>query len=249
MMKPSTEHNKLTLVEQLDQILPQTQCQRCGYAACRPYAAAMASGEASPNRCPPGGQAGVLALSKILDQDALELDPSRGVAGVGFIVKIDPAYCIGCTKCIRTCPVDAIIGANKRMHTVIADLCTGCELCIPPCPTDCITLEARAQAHWSPQDAFAAQNRYLGRLKRLAQDGFDLPLDDSDNDAQAPSSKAFGQIEPKQQSAENTQEKARPESLERALEKALQQARERLGRRSQPLPQELPAEKNPHEST
>lgn len=171
----------MNLIDQLDQILPQTQCQRCGYPACRPYAEAMASGEASPNRCPPGGQQGAKDLAAILAQPERELELERGPPGVGFFVRIDPDNCIGCTKCIRACPVDAIIGAGKRMHTIIADRCTGCELCIPPCPTDCIILEPRAQLTWSASEAIQARSRFLIRSARLARDGFDAESEDSED--------------------------------------------------------------------
>jgi Na+-translocating ferredoxin:NAD+ oxidoreductase subunit B len=222
----ANEPNSLNLIEQLDQLLPQTQCQRCGFAACRPYAQAMANGEAAPNRCPPGGQEGVKALSSVLGQDEIALDLSRGMPGVGFVVKIDPAFCIGCTKCIRACPVDAIIGANKRMHTVIADHCTGCELCIPPCPTNCISMTPSQQSVWRPQDALAAQTRYLRRATRLTRDGFETPpeeADDLDN--------ATAQIA-QQGLAVKPAEKEHVEARQSALAKALAQARDRLAGRA-----------------
>ncbi len=124
----------------LDALLPQTQCTRCGYPACRPYAEAMASGEAAINRCPPGGKSTIGALAALLETTELPLDPDCGTEAPRRIALIDESVCIGCTKCILACPVDAIIGAGKRMHTVIAEDCTGCELCIAPCPVDCIDL-------------------------------------------------------------------------------------------------------------
>lgn len=130
------------LIERLDRILPQTQCGQCGYAGCRPYAAAMAAGEADVDRCPPGGDAGARALAKVLGVAAKPYDRNRGEHKPPLVAVIVEADCIGCTKCIQACPVDAIIGAAKHMHTVIEPLCTGCELCIPACPVDCIVLAA-----------------------------------------------------------------------------------------------------------
>ncbi|HJP98121.1 MAG TPA: RnfABCDGE type electron transport complex subunit B [Rhodanobacteraceae bacterium] len=126
--------------ERIDAALPQTQCQRCGYLACRPYADAIARGEAAINRCPPGGAEGVRVLARITGQPVVPLDPECGVEASARVAVIDEDACIGCTKCIQACPVDAIVGATKLMHTVIADLCTGCELCLPPCPVDCIAM-------------------------------------------------------------------------------------------------------------
>lgn len=129
-----------TLADRIDALLPQTQCTRCGYAACRPYAEAIARGEAPINRCPPGGDAGIRALAMLTGKPVQPLDPECGAEMPPQVAFIDEDACIGCTKCIQACPVDAIVGASKLMHTVIPQLCTGCELCIPPCPVDCIAL-------------------------------------------------------------------------------------------------------------
>lgn len=126
------------IVEQIDAVLPQTQCGQCGYAGCRPYAEAIAAGEADINLCPPGGQNGIAALAELLGRDPKPLDPTSGVEKPKMAAVIDEQSCIGCTLCIQACPVDAIIGAAKHMHTVIARECTGCELCLAPCPVDCI---------------------------------------------------------------------------------------------------------------
>ncbi len=127
------------VVEQINQVLPQTQCGQCGYPGCKPYAEAIAKGEAPINQCPPGGQEGIRKLAALLDVEELELNPDNGVEDeVDTIVEIVEADCIGCTKCIQVCPVDAIVGAAKHMHTIIGDECTGCDLCIPACPVDCI---------------------------------------------------------------------------------------------------------------
>lgn len=129
------------IVEQIDSLLPQTQCGQCGFPGCRPYAQAIADGEAEINRCPPGGQATIQHLADLLDVEPLELDAESGVeqedTKVAFIIE---ELCIGCTKCIQACPVDAILGAAKQMHTVIVDECTGCDLCVEPCPVDCIEM-------------------------------------------------------------------------------------------------------------
>lgn len=136
----STAHASAGLADRIDAALPQTQCTRCGYPACRPYAEAVARGEAAINRCPPGGAEGVRTLARITGQPVLPLDPECGVEAPVAVALIDEDACIGCTKCIQACPVDAIVGASKLMHTVVADLCTGCELCVPPCPVDCIAM-------------------------------------------------------------------------------------------------------------
>ena len=128
------------LVERLDRLLPQTQCGQCGFAGCRPYAEAMARGEAGIDHCPPGGDAGALALARLLGVPALPYDRGRGLQSPPQVALIVEADCIGCTKCIQACPVDAIVGANKLMHTVLPTLCTGCELCVPACPVDCIVM-------------------------------------------------------------------------------------------------------------
>ena len=128
------------LAEQINRLLPQTQCGKCHFPACRPYAEAIAAGLADINQCPPGGEAGVRALARLLGLTAKPLNPENGIEKPPVVALIREAECIGCTKCIQACPVDAIIGAPKFMHTVLADLCTGCELCSPPCPVDCIDL-------------------------------------------------------------------------------------------------------------
>jgi electron transport complex protein RnfB len=130
--RPSAEH--------IDALLPQTQCTRCGFPTCRSYAEAIAHDEAPINRCPPGGAAGIRALAALTGRAVQPLDPECGAETPPRVAIIEEDVCIGCTKCIQTCPVDAIVGAAKLMHTVIPQLCTGCELCIPPCPVDCIDM-------------------------------------------------------------------------------------------------------------
>ena len=128
------------VVEQIDAILPQTQCGQCNYPGCRPYAEAIASGEADINQCPPGGETGIKALADLLGVEPSPLNPDNGQEKPKALAFIDETACIGCTLCIQACPVDAIVGAAKFMHTIIESECTGCELCLPPCPVDCIDL-------------------------------------------------------------------------------------------------------------
>ena len=136
------------LVEQIDALLPQTQCGQCLYPGCRPYAAAIADGEADINRCPPGGEATVRALAALLDREAQPLDPQYGASKGAVVAWIDEERCIGCARCLPACPVDAIVGAARYTHTVISAQCTGCELCLPPCPVDCIVLRPAPAASW-----------------------------------------------------------------------------------------------------
>ena len=131
------------VVDKIDAILPQTQCGQCTYAGCRPYAEAIAKGEADINQCPPGGEAVIIALADLLDVEVKPLNAEHGEEKESkTVVYIDENTCIGCTLCIQACPVDAILGAAKHMHTVIESECTGCDLCIPPCPVDCIHVKA-----------------------------------------------------------------------------------------------------------
>lgn len=128
------------LVDKIDALLPQTQCGQCTYPGCRPYAEAIANGEADINQCPPGGETTIIALADLLGRDAKPLNPEHGMAKPERVAVIDETSCIGCTLCIQACPVDAILGAAKQMHTVIAKECTGCDLCVSPCPVDCIDM-------------------------------------------------------------------------------------------------------------
>ena len=163
------------LAARLDEALPQTQCTRCGYPDCRRYAQAIATGEAAINRCPPGGAEGIERLAALTGQPALPLDPSCGSEGPRMLAQIDEAWCIGCTLCIKACPVDCIVGASKQMHTVVQALCTGCELCVPVCPVDCIALVPATPGRsgwqaWSPAQADEARTRYEARTRRLSRE-------------------------------------------------------------------------------
>jgi len=163
------------LAARIDAALPQTQCTRCGYPDCRRYAEAIAAGEAPINQCPPGGAEGIRRLAALTDRSVIALNPANGIEGPRKVVLIDEAWCIGCTLCIKACPVDCIVGAPKVMHTVIESLCTGCELCIPVCPVDCIAIEdatpgASGWAAWSPAQADEARERYALHRRRSERD-------------------------------------------------------------------------------
>lgn len=130
------------VVDRIDALLPQTQCGQCTYAGCKPYAEAIANGEANINQCPPGGETTIIALAELLDVEVVPLNEENGIEKESkTVVTIDEQICIGCTLCIQACPVDAILGAAKLMHTIIESECTGCDLCIPPCPVDCIYIK------------------------------------------------------------------------------------------------------------
>jgi Na+-translocating ferredoxin:NAD+ oxidoreductase subunit B len=146
-------------VDDIDALLPQTQCTRCGYNGCRPYAQAIAAGAAAINQCPPGGAATIVTLAALLGTPALPLNPANGSEGPPLIAQIDEEACIGCAKCLPPCPVDAIIGARRQMHTVVLALCTGCELCVALCPVDCISMVPRAALPHAPLEPSAQENR------------------------------------------------------------------------------------------
>jgi Na+-translocating ferredoxin:NAD+ oxidoreductase subunit B len=175
--------------QRIDALLPQTQCTRCGYPSCREYAEALAMGLVDLNRCPPGGTATIGALARVLNRETRPLDPACGEQRPWVVARIEEASCIGCTLCIHACPVDAILGAAKRMHTVIESECTGCELCLAPCPVDCIRLVPMKLAptprqgagergadtqesflnRWMRERADLARRRFVARRERLAR--------------------------------------------------------------------------------
>ncbi|GMR20815.1 MAG: hypothetical protein BMS9Abin36_1412 [Gammaproteobacteria bacterium] len=164
-----------TLINEIDAWLPQTQCTQCGYPRCRSYAEAIVSGEADINRCPPGNDITIQGLAKLLAREALPLNTECGEHSARGIAVIDETLCIGCTLCIQACPVDAIIGAAKHMHTVLLRDCTGCDLCLPPCPMDCIIMrdwQGGIHSDWrwpeySPEFTGHARQRTEARLRRL----------------------------------------------------------------------------------
>ncbi|MYN38563.1 electron transport complex subunit RsxB [Duganella sp. FT109W] len=163
-----------TLADRIEDVLPQTQCTKCGYDGCRPYAEAIAAGAADINQCPPGGAEGIARLSSVTGRKVIPLNPVNGLERPRAVAYIDEALCIGCTLCIQACPVDAIIGAAKLMHTVVPSLCTGCDLCVSPCPVDCIVMypvtETTGWHAWTQADADAARERHDFRSFRLKRD-------------------------------------------------------------------------------
>jgi len=174
----------VSVADQIDALLPQTQCTKCGYEGCRPYAEAIAAGEAEINQCPPSGAAGIEAIARLLHRVPLPLNPANGVEHALTLAVIDESRCIGCTLCISACPVDAIIGASKRMHSVIASHCTGCDLCLPPCPVDCISMVPVTPAReWTAADRDAARVRHDARRVRLHR--ATVPRSDQTHDQRA----------------------------------------------------------------
>lgn len=163
-----------TLADRIEDLLPQTQCTKCGYQGCRPYAEAIAAGQADINQCPPGGAQGVARLATLTGRTVIPINPVNGMERPRAVAYIDEALCIGCTLCIQACPVDAIVGAAKQMHTVVPALCTGCDLCVNPCPVDCIVMypvtETTGWDAWSQPLADAARERHDFRALRLRRD-------------------------------------------------------------------------------
>jgi electron transport complex protein RnfB len=164
-----------SLAQQIENVLPQTQCTKCGFAGCHPYAEAIANGSANYNQCPPGGAEGIEKIANLLKQAIIPLNTTHGIEKPRTLAFIEEEFCIGCTLCIQACPVDAIVGAAKHMHTIIPELCTGCDLCIPPCPVDCITIENVTEnltgwQAWTQAQADDARARHNKRDLRLIRE-------------------------------------------------------------------------------
>ena len=212
-----------TLADQIEDLLPQTQCSKCGYPACRPYAEAIATGQAAYNQCPPGGAEGIVRLASLLGKPVIPLNPINGSERPRSLAFIDEAACIGCTLCIQACPVDAIIGAAKQMHTVLVDLCTGCDLCVAPCPVDCISMMEITQsqtgwAAWSQKLADQARGRHDFRNLRLRRE-------QQENEARLAAKAAAKLQEVAAARASNPAEKAEQERKKAIIEAAIERAR------------------------
>ena len=223
MSESSSIHTAPSLADQIEDLLPQTQCTKCGYPACRPYAEAIAEGAASYNQCPPGGEEGVKRLATLLGKPVIPLNPVHGIERARPVAVIDECACIGCTLCIQACPVDAIVGAAKQMHTVIPELCTGCDLCVPPCPVDCIamlpvTADKTGWAAWSQQQADAARTRHDSRTLRLQREK-------TENDARLAAKAAAKLKELDNESALSDEEKTEKERKRAIIQAAIERAR------------------------
>ena len=232
MSKTSTDQSAPSLADRIEDLLPQTQCTKCGYPACRPYAEAIAEGRASYNQCPPGGAEGVARIAALLGKPVIPINPANGAERPRPVAFIDEALCIGCTLCIQACPVDAIVGAAKQMHTVVPELCTGCDLCVAPCPVDCIAMLEVTPGKtgwdaWSQEQADAARARHDSRSLRLQREK-------SENDARL-AAKAAAKLKEvnaeNAQSAEEQAEKLRKRAIiEAAIERARLQKEQTMGK-------------------
>ena len=229
------------LADQIEDLLPQTQCTKCGYPACRPYAEAIADGSANYNQCPPGGVEGITRLAHLLGKPVIPLNPVNGIERPRPVAFIDESLCIGCTLCIQACPVDAIIGAAKQMHTILPSLCTGCDLCVAPCPVDCISMigvtgDLTGWDAWSQHQADAARERHDFHLLRLKREK-------EENDARL-AAKAATKLKAVMQEAAGTPEQQAEQARKKAIiEAAIERARikkEQLEaqRKQQPGPDE-----------
>ena len=204
----------ISLADQVEDLLPQTQCTKCGYAGCRPYAQAIAEGTAEINQCPPGGLEGVRRLAALTGRPLIPLNPVNGVERPRPVAFIDEALCIGCTLCIQACPVDAILGAAKQMHTILPSLCTGCDLCVAPCPVDCIAMlpitdQRSGWDAWSQEQADAARVRHDFRTERLQRER-------EENDARL-AAKAVAKMKEVSAEATNTPEQLAEKERKRAI--------------------------------
>ncbi len=218
------------LADRLEDLLPQTQCTKCGYPSCRLYAEAIAEGSANYNQCPPGGAEGVARLASALGKPVITINPVNGAERERPVAVIDEGACIGCTLCIQACPVDAIVGAAKQMHTVIPELCTGCDLCVAPCPVDCIAMLSvtpgqTGWAAWSQEQADAARDRYHARTARLRREK-------EDNDARLAAKAAAKLKEVENMETLDEAERAEKERKRAIIQAAIERAR--LQKEAQP---------------
>jgi electron transport complex protein RnfB len=203
-----------SLADQVEDLLPQTQCTKCGYAGCRPYAEAIAAGTADINQCPPGGIEGVGRLAALMGRAVIPINPVNGVERPRPVAFIDEALCIGCTLCIQACPVDAILGAAKQMHTILPELCTGCDLCVAPCPVDCIAMIPVTGAltgwdAWTEAQADDARSRHDFRALRLQRER-------EENDARL-AAKAVAKMKEVTAEVSNTPEELAEKERKRAI--------------------------------
>lgn len=213
----------IPLAARIDALLPQTQCTKCGYPACRPYAEAIADGRASYNQCPPGGIEGVARLAHLLGKPVIPINPVNGIERPRPMAIIDEDICIGCTLCIQACPVDAIAGAAKQMHTVVAELCTGCDLCVAPCPVDCIYMVEVTPGRtgwdaWSQEQADAARERHDFR-------NFRLKREKEENDARLAAKAAAKLAAVQGETPMSEQEKAEQARKKAIIQAAIERAR------------------------
>jgi len=212
-----------TLADRIEDLLPQTQCTKCGYPACRPYAEAIASGEANYNQCPPGGAEGVARLAHLLGKPVILINPVNGVERPRPVAVIDESLCIGCTLCIQACPVDAIIGAGKQMHTILPELCTGCDLCVAPCPVDCIAMVEVTPGRtgwdaWSQTQADRSRKLHDFRTQRLMREK-------QENDARLAAKAAAKLSAVHSENAATPQEQAEKERKQAIIRAAMERAR------------------------
>jgi len=227
-----------SLADQIEDLLPQTQCTKCGYQGCRPYAQAIAEGSADINQCPPGGVQGIARLAHLLGKQVIPLNPVHGLERPRSVAYIDESLCIGCTLCIQACPVDAIAGAAKQMHTVVASLCTGCDLCVAPCPVDCIVMypvsgEATGWDAWSQLDADDARARHDFRAERLRREA-------GENDARLAAKAVSKMQELKQEVPASEAEAAEKERKRAIIAAAMERARAKAAAASAPPAAETP---------
>ena len=227
-----------SLADQIEDLLPQTQCTKCGYNGCRPYAEAIAAGSAEINQCPPGGEQGIARLANLLGKKVIPLNPVNGLERPRSLAYIDESLCIGCTLCIQACPVDAIAGAAKQMHTVVASLCTGCDLCVAPCPVDCIVMypvsgDATGWDAWSQLDADDARARHDLRTARLRREA-------EENDARLAAKAVSKMQELKQEVPATTAEAAEKERKRAIIAAAMERARAKAAAASAPATPDTP---------